>query len=114
MALAPESSVVAGVATAGLVYAIFQATNPGVADKRVSEPGDPELDSAERAATWTAAAVVTGVSLLAKDPTIFAVGGASVVALAWLHRHANVYDPRARGVVGPTAAVSMALTSDQD
>lgn len=114
MSLAPESSVIAGVATAGLVYSIFQALGPGVADKRVSDPMDPELDATERTATWTAAGAVAAISLLAKDPTIFAIGGASVVALAWMHRHANAYDPRAGRVVSPMNAVSAALAGDQD
>lgn len=113
MSLAPESSVVAGVATAGLVYAIFQATGPSVADKRVSQPNDPELSASERTAAWTAAAVVSAVSLLAKDPTIFAIGGVSVVVMSWAHRHANLYDPAARAVVAPMAAVNAAM-GDQD
>ncbi len=91
--LKPEASVVAGVAAAALAVGMYQNDLPTLAECRTSEPGDTDLDGAERAATWKAAAVVAGVSLLAKDPTIFMIGGLAVVALAWSHKHANAIDP---------------------
>jgi hypothetical protein len=42
---------------------------------------------------WMAAAVVSGISLLAKDATVFIVGGAMVVGLDWLTRYANWTNP---------------------
>lgn len=100
MKMAPEGSVIAGVATAALVYSIYAGFGPTVADKRVSSPGDLDLDSSERQATMLSAAVVSGVSLIARDPTIFVIGGATLVVLAWTHRTANYYDPVTRTVAG--------------
>lgn len=92
-ALKPEGSVVAGVATAALVYGVFSAALPSIAEVRASDAGDLDLATAEQSATFLAASAVAAVSLLTKDPTIFALGGSMVVALAWWHRHANMVDP---------------------
>jgi hypothetical protein len=88
-----EVSLGVGLATAALVWGIYQGALPTLAEGRVSDPQDRDLAGAERAASWTAAAAVAGVSLIAKDPTVFILGGSMVVALAWLHRHANHNNP---------------------
>lgn len=91
--LKPETSLGVGLATAVLVFAIFQNATPSIADIRVSEEQDPDIDSAERLASWTAAGAVAGISLIARDPTVFVLGGSMVVAMAWWHRHANQVNP---------------------
>lgn len=88
MALEHKYSVVGGLATAAVVVAVYQTHLPSSADARSLLP-NADLSASERTATWTAAGVVAGVSLIAKDPTIFIIGGATVIALAWSHRHAN-------------------------
>lgn len=93
MALKREVSLGVGLATAALVWGVYNSALPSIAEARVAAPNDTDLAAAERAATWTAAAVVAGVSLLAKDPTVFILGGTMVVALAWWHRHANLNNP---------------------
>lgn len=99
--LKPEASVIAGVAAAALAVGIYQNDLPTLAECRSAESGDPDLDGAEKSATWKAAAVVAGVSLLTKDPTIFVIGGLAVVALAWSHKYANALDPIAQRVPYP-------------
>lgn len=93
MSLPRETSLVVGLATAALVYGIFQTGLPSVAEVRTTPPGDPDASGAERSATWMAAAVVSGISLITKDPTVFVLGGSMVVAYAWWHRHANNHNP---------------------
>jgi hypothetical protein len=101
MSLKPEVSLGVGLATAGLVFAIYSNVTPtSIAGIRIGEPNDPDVSGTERAATWTAAAAVSGISLIAKDPTIFVLGGSMVIVMAWLHRHANAYDPETRSVLG--------------
>lgn len=92
MALTKEFSVVGGVATAALVYGVYSASLPSAADARSMKPNQ-DLASSERTASWIAAGIVGGVSLVAKDPTIFIIGGTMVIAMAWLHRHANAVQP---------------------
>lgn len=103
MALPRQVSIGVGLATAALVWGIYNSALPTIADARVSEPDDRDLSSAERAATWTAAAAVAGVSLIAKDPTVFVLGGSMVVVLAWWHRHSNMYNPSLGGAMTPSS-----------
>lgn len=89
----PEISLGLGLATATLAYAIYSRGLPNSADIRVSKPGDEHLDSVRSQNTWLAAGTVAAVSLLAKDPTIFILGGGTVVALDWITRVNNWTNP---------------------
>jgi hypothetical protein len=97
--LKPEVSLPIAAATATIVFGIFQTTNPSVAETRVTQPGNPALDSSRKTATWISATVVAGISLLAADPTIFIVGGAMVVVMDFTHRHANAVNPQTNKMV---------------
>jgi hypothetical protein len=93
MALPKEFSIGIGLATATVVYGLYQNALPTMADVRSLDANNTDISAAERTASWTAAGVVAGVSLIAKDPTIFIIGGSMVVAMAWWHRHANMVVP---------------------
>lgn len=100
-----EVSVPAALATAALVGGIYANATPTLADIRVAPPGDPVIQSSRKQAAWLAAAAVSGISLLAKDPTIFVMGGMMVIAFDWYHRHADATNPATgkasvRGAVG--------------
>ncbi len=90
----PEVSLGIGLATAALVWGIYNSALPSLAEARVTDQNDRDLAAAERTATWTSAAVVSGVSLIAHDATVFILGGAMVIGLAWMHRHANQVHPQ--------------------
>jgi hypothetical protein len=106
MALRPEVSLPIALATGAVVYGIFQTHLPPVAESKVTMPGNQHLQSSRRTATWTAAAVVGGISLLAADPTIFIVGGTMVAVLDFTHRHADAVHPQTGQVVGMNATGS--------
>jgi hypothetical protein len=91
--LKPEGSMMAGLATAAVVYGVYQSALPSIADARSAQPGNQDLQAAERSAGFISTGVVAGVSLIAKDPTIFILGGSMVVAMAWWHRHADMVKP---------------------
>lgn len=91
--LKPEGSIVGSLAVMAAVYAVYSHGLPSIADIRTAEPGNKDVDSAERSAAWMAAGVVGAVSLIAKDPTIFILGGATVIGLSWWTRHANMVNP---------------------
>jgi len=93
MPLRPKASLGVGLATAGLVFAIHSQATPSMADIRVARPNDEHIEAAERTASWTSVAVVSAISLMAKDPTIFIIGGTMVVVMAWWTRHANTLNP---------------------
>lgn len=103
MALPRTVSLATGLATVGLVWGIYNSALPTIADIRVADPEDRDVAAAERTATWTAAAIVSGVSLIAKDPTVFVLGGSMVVVLAWWHRHSNHFNPSLGSAIIPSS-----------
>lgn len=100
MALRPEASIGTGLAVSAIVYSIHSNFTPSIADMQGLPAGNADVDGAERKATWLSAGVVAGVSLLAKDPTIFVMGSIATVALAFFSRHATWTDTKA----GPAVA----------
>jgi hypothetical protein len=100
MALKPEVSIGTGLAVSAIVYAIHSNFTPSVADMQGLPAGNQDVDGAERKATWLSAGVVAGVSLLAKDPTIFVIGSVATIALSWFSRHATWTDTKS----GPAVA----------
>ena len=91
--LKPEVSLTVALATGALVYGVYQMALPSVADVRTSAEHHPDVQAAERLATWTAAAAVSGIALIAKDANVFIVGGGMTIALAWWYRHADAVIP---------------------
>lgn len=108
MALQPSQSVGIGLATAGLVLAIHSQATPTMADIRVGSPNDDQIDRGERAASWLSVGVVSAISLLTKDPTIFIIGGMATVAMAWWTRHSNALNP----LIGMASQEGMASRVD--
>jgi|ERR1035441_7890323 hypothetical protein len=93
MSLKPEVSLPIALGTAAVVWGVYSHFMPPVADVKAADPNNKVMDSTRREATFIAAGVVGGISLITKDPSIFIVGGAMVVALDFAHRHANVSHP---------------------
>lgn len=106
MALPSDKSLLVGLAVAGGVFAIHQNLTPSLADVRVADPNDPDVDSAERTATLVGSALVTAVALMARDATVFVLGETVVLAMAWTYKHANTVDPRTGGVNAPAVPAS--------
>lgn len=112
MKLKPEGSLALGLAVVVVVYATYEHMLPTVVEHRVGAQGDADAAAAERMATLTSAGVVSAVALLAKDPTVFILGGAAVTTLAWLHKHANAVSPLTKFAT-PAAAIDTAATGAQ-
>lgn len=109
MALKPNEQIIVSAAIGTAVLAIFQIEAPNMADVRASAPGGAasvNTHKSVKGAVWTAALVVSGIGLLAKDPTIYIVGGLITVLEAWKFHYANATDPATGAVVAPGAAAS--------
>lgn len=81
MGLKPEASVLAGLAVGGLVVGIHQTAKPSQADLQALPAGTPDMERANKTATWMSVIAVSGISLLARDPGIFLIGSATVIGL---------------------------------
>lgn len=99
--LRPEDSIVAGLATAALVYGIYQGGLGSVASVHNTDANHPALESSRKKAGYTALVAVAGVSLLARDPNIVILGGATIIAMELHYRHAIMTDPGSGQIVPP-------------
>ena len=97
----PENSVVAGLATVGLVYGVYQASLGPVASVQMTPANHPALETSRKKAGYTALVLVTGVSLLARDPNIVILGGAAIIAMELHYRHAIMADSDTGQIVAP-------------
>lgn len=93
MALKAEVGLAVAAATGALVYGIFQVETPTMADIHAAPAHNPYVGRSVNSAGWTSAIAVSGISLLAKDPTVFVIGGAFAAYLTWRAKHASMTDP---------------------
>lgn len=102
--LKPEDSIVAGIATVGVVYSIY-ATHVGTASEvGMTAANHPQIDGNVKTAGMLAMGAVAGISLLARDPNIFILGVAAVVVLHAHYRHQAAYNPESGMLENPGPA----------
>lgn len=102
MALKPEVGITVAALTSIAVYGIFQVeVGSSLSDVKAAQPHNSVIQGTVTQAAWTSAAVVAGISLLSKDPTIFIVGGAVAAGLTWKYKHANMVAPSTGQVTMP-------------
>jgi hypothetical protein len=93
MALKPSEELTVAALTVGTIYATWQANVPNSADVRSTQPNNPHVYASVKVATWTSAAVVCGLALLARSPLVFITGAVVVTAEAWKSHALNAIDP---------------------
>jgi hypothetical protein len=96
MKLKPGESLLVAVMTALGVYLIFQHTAPNMADVKASMPGGAaslNTHQSVKMAVYESAALVVGVAVLARDPTVYVVGGLVTAVEGWKMYHANSTGP---------------------
>lgn len=88
MNLKPEGELTVGALSATIVYSIFALNAPNLADVRADQPS-MNTYKAVNTATFTSAAVVSGLALLSKSPTVLVIGGAMTLFEAWKYHFHN-------------------------
>ena len=103
--LKPENSIVAGLATVGLVAGVYQLDAGSVSQVHASDAGHGANTAGIKKAGYTSLIMVAGISLLARDPNIVILGGAAIIAFHAHYRHANLVNPNTNQVEasGPAA-----------
>ena len=87
--LKPSEEIVAATFGVASVVGIFANMTPNLADVRADGSNNPMTHKSVRSASITSAAIVSGIALLAKSPTVFVAGSATIVILAVAAMHAN-------------------------
>jgi hypothetical protein len=99
--LKPQESIVSGIATGVLVYAVYERALPNAATMHATKANDKNIEAGRKKASWTAAGVVAAISLLTRDANVFILGGAVLIALDAQARHANATSPTTGQLVAP-------------
>jgi hypothetical protein len=87
--LKPSEEMVIVAAGVSTVLAIFNGGVPCYADVRHDHPGNVNTHKSVKMAAISSTAVISVVSLIAKTPTLFVVGGAMIVYETWKYHYAN-------------------------
>lgn len=106
----PEVSIPVALATGAVVVAIYSHMQPSAADQRVVPPTSDQagmLAASEQNAFIVAVGVTGAISLIARDPTPFWVGGLLAVALSWSNRWARTVDPMTGTIAGLNPPANM-------
>jgi hypothetical protein len=111
--LKPDVALPTALATAGGVVAIHQVMLPKNADIQALPSGVADISSARRRASWVSAGMVSIVSLIAKDPTIFFLGSMATVGMAFMTDAANFTESRAGETLRTTLDSGMAGLAGQ-
>ncbi|MFJ2952936.1 hypothetical protein ACIO8H_35790 [Streptomyces sp. NPDC087226] len=111
MALKPEASILGGLAVAALVFGIHQQATPSITDIQALPQGTPDIERAEKAATWTSIVAVSGISLLARDPGIFLIGSGATIAMSIWTKNANWTESIMGRYLSPSEAASAGTQS---
>jgi hypothetical protein len=93
MALEPPQSLLGGLATGAVVLGTYQAIMPNATDLRQVQEFNTDIERSRKTATIVSFGIVAGISLLARDPGIFIVGGAIAVGLSFVYAHADAVSP---------------------
>ncbi len=101
--LAPENSLIAGMAVVGLVVANYNLHNGTAASAAATGSWDPHLKTSNTKAGWTSLAMVAGISLLAKDANIFILGCAAIIAMHSSYIHSIAVEPTLGAMAMPPA-----------
>ncbi len=91
--LGAENSIIMALAAAALVIGIYQAKIGPASDAHATSANDPNLLAATKKAGWQSLVLVTGIALLAQDPNIVVMGGATIIAEELSYRHAIMASP---------------------
>lgn len=105
--LSVENSIIMSGATVALTIGLYTGTIGPVSVAHATETGGPEagaLEASKKKAGLAALAGMSAIALIAKDPNIVILGGATIIAMELMYRHAILSHPETGNIVPPTPA----------
>lgn len=100
--LKPEGSIMAGVAVAGTVYAVYSMHAGSVAQAQVTDANNPALEAARKKAGYISFILVSGLTLITRDGNVGTLGYGSIIAMEMAYRHAIMAHPATGKMTQPT------------
>jgi hypothetical protein len=105
--LKPPESVGVSIATAALVFGVYQYSLPGLTEVHGAMPHNNNVASSQKKAMWESATIVSGAFLLTKDSNVFMAGTLAFLFLEWSYRHANAVHPETGMLVPQTGSQAL-------
>jgi hypothetical protein len=104
--LKPEGSIVAGIATVGLVYGLYQLNVGPMSQAQATPANHPVLESSRKKAGIQAFIVVAALTLIARDMNIGILGGGTIIAMEVAYRHGIMAHPESGKIENPNPATA--------
>lgn len=102
--LKPEGSVMAGLATIGIVYGIYQLNLGSTSTAQATDANHPVLETSRKKAGYSALVTVAGLGLITKDANLIILGAASIIVMELAYRHAIMAHPQSGQMQDPNPA----------
>jgi len=102
--LKPSESIMAALATAAVVYSVYQLDVGSVANAHATEANHPSLEAAKKKAGYTAFALVGALTLITKDGNVGVIGFGSIIAMELHYRQAIMSSPETGRIQPPAAS----------
>lgn len=104
--LKPEGSTVAGLATVGAVFGVYQLNVGNVVQAHATTANMPALESSRKKAGYSALVLVAALVLLTKDANVGILGGGTIIAMELSYRHGIMAHPESGKLVNPNPAAA--------
>lgn len=99
--LKPENSAIAGLATIGLVYGVYNLNLGTFSQAQATEANHPVLESSRKKAGWTALTIVAALTLVTRDKNIGILGFGTIMAMEFTARHSIMSHPQSGQLMNP-------------
>lgn len=96
-----ENSIIMSGAVVALTIGLYTGVVGPVSMCADTDANDGNLLSAKKKAGYTAAVGVAGIAVLAHDPHVVILGGATIIAMELMYRHAILVHPQTGQIVPP-------------
>lgn len=106
--LKPDASTMAGLATVGTVFAVYQLNVGSVSQATATDSNHPVLESSRKKAGYTALLAVAGLTLITRDANIGILGAGSIIAMEISYRMGIMQNPMSMQLENPNPAAAYA------
>jgi len=104
--LKPDASTMAGLATVGVVFAVYQLNVGTVAQATATDSNHPVLNSSRKKAGYTALAMVAALTLITKDANVGILGSGTIIAMELSYRMGIMANPQSMAIQNPSPATA--------
>lgn len=104
--LKPEGSTMAGLATIGAVFAVYQLNVGNVSSAAATDANHPVLNNSRKKAGYTSLALVAALTLITKDANVGILGGGTIIAMELSYRHGIMANPQDMTIQNPNPATA--------